>query len=173
MKMEYREAKEYCVMLLYCRKAIDKAIEKFRKRTTQQEVKMLQKLYTDFDPEGDKMFKNSRQEVPWVDVRWGKRDDTFKLERPEAWLRSFREALGIYKSIHGAVKYSWLVNHYSKQQSVRTMAIRYGVTRSTVYDEINEFKNILLIVAVQNGLLTIEKNRALEEEGQKGDAQDV
>ena len=51
------------------------------------------------------------------------------------------------------------------------MAQRYGVTRSSVYDEINEFKNILLIVVVQNGLLTIERNKALDE--QEGSSQDV
>lgn len=169
--MEYKEAKEYCIMLLHCRKAIDKAVEKYQDIQTRQQVKMLQKLYSDFDPEGDKLFKGSRAEIPIVDVRWGKPDDKFKLERPEAWLRSFREALSIYKSIHGSVKYSWLVNHYSKGISVKTMAQRYGVTRSSVYDEINEFKNILLIVVVQNGLLTIEKNKALDE--QEGSSQDV
>ena len=170
--MEYIEAKEYCVMLLRCRKAIDKAVEKYRQQETRQQVKMLQKLYTDFDPTGDKIAKSSKQEIPIVKVRWGKSDDTFLLERPEVWLKAFREALTIYKSINGPYKYQWLVSHFSRQISIRSIACRHGITRTTIYEEIKEFKNILLIVVVQNGLLSIEKNKALDNE-QEGDKQDV
>ena len=68
--MEYRKARDYCVMLLLCRKAIDKAIVKARNKTTRKQVKMLRELYTDFNPDEDSMFKASRQELPYVDVRW-------------------------------------------------------------------------------------------------------
>lgn len=161
--MEYKEAREYCVMLLACRKAIDKAVEKFREAQTKKEVKMLKKLYTDFDPEGDKLTKISRQEIPFVEVRWGKANDKFTLERPEAWLRTFREALAIYKSSNGDIKYSWIAAHFSRSVTARTLATKHKVTRSTIYDEFKEFKNVLLCVAVQNGLLTIEKNQEQED----------
>ena len=38
-----------------------------------------------------------------------------------------------------------------------------------IYKVIDEFNNVLLVVAVQNRLITIEKNKALDEqEGEKG-----
>ena len=75
--MDYREAKEYCAMLMVCRKGIDKAIQKFRDKATRKKVKMLRELYADFDPESDKLFKDSQQEIPWVEVQWGTREDKF------------------------------------------------------------------------------------------------
>ena len=169
--MEYVEAKEYCAMLMVCRKGIDKAIQKYKDKATRKQVKMLRELYADFDPESDKLFKETQQEIPWVEVQWGTREDKFKLARPEAWINTFREALGIYKSMSGNVKYSWVVNHFSRGIEIKTMAARYGVTRTTIYKVIDEFNTVLLVVAVQNRLITIEKNKALDE--QEGSSQDV
>ena len=167
--MEYVEAKEYCAMLMVCRKGIDKAIQKYKDKATRKQVKMLRELYADFDPESDKLFKETQQEIPWVEVQWGTKEDKFKLARPEAWISTFRKALGIYKSMSGNVKYSWVVNHFSRGIEIKTMAARYGVTRTTIYKVIDEFNNVLLVVAVQNRLITIEKNKALDEqEGEKG-----
>lgn len=162
--MEYKEAREYCTALLVCRKAIDKAIAKYRGQQDKQQIKMLKSLYADFDPEGDSIFKGSRMEVPFVKVQWGKRKDSFNLERPEAWLKSFREALAIYKSIAGKVKYNWIVAHFTKEQNITGIAARHLVTRSTVYNELDIFKSILLIVCVQNGLVHIEQNKKAEDE---------
>ena len=169
--MEYKKARDYCVMLLLCRKAIDKAIVKARNKTTRKQVKMLRELYTDFNPDEDSMFKASRQELPYVDVRWGMPNDTFRLERPEAWLQCFREALVIYKSIFGKKKYSMLAAHFTRNVDVQTLAVRHKITRSAIYQNFNTFKDILLVVAAQKGLLTIEPNKAQDEqEGEKQDA---
>ena len=171
--MEYREAKEYCIMLLGCRKAIDKAIEKYDKLRASQSAKMVKSLFTEFDPSGDKTTKLIRQEIPFVIVRWGKREDTFKLERPEVWIKTFKESLLIYKSIKGIYKYQWLVSHHMRNVSAKAIAAKYKTTRATVYGEFDEFKNILLCVAIQNGLLTIEKNQAQASELEEGVNNDV
>ena len=136
-------------MLLLCRKAIDKAIVKARNKTTRKQVKMLRELYTDFNPDEDSMFKASRQELPYVEVRWGMPNE----------------------SIVGKKKYSMIAAHFTRDVDVQTLAVRHKITRSAIYQDFKTFKDILLVVAAQKGLVTIEPNKAQDEqEGEKQDA---
>ena len=169
MEMQYAEARSYCHMLLLCRKGIQKSIDIFHKKQLKQQTEMLKKVYTTFDPEGDRLTKMDRMEIPFVKVRWGKQDDTFMLERPQAWIKTFVQALIIYKSIVGDVKYAWIIYLYSRGHDVGTVATHYNVTRTTIYKEIDRLKTILVLVAVQNRLITIVKNQApeLDEEGRE------
>ena len=68
-------------------------------------------------------------------------------------------------------KYSMIAAHFTRNVDVQTLAVRHKITRSAIYQDFKTLKDILLVVAAQKGLVTIEPNKAQDEqEGEKQDA---
>lgn len=156
--MEYKDARRYCVDLLVNRKNIQAAVDRYRKRQIKLRNEMLRKVYYDFDPKGDKLLRMTREEVPEVDVRWRNTQEIFKLERPESWLATFREALGLYKNEFGQMSYTYIVLHYAYGWPIERICRRYKMSRNNYYIIHRQFTFILLLIAVQNGLIIVEKS---------------
>ena len=105
-----------------------------------------------------------REELPCVNVRYYKTSELFTLDRPESWIETFRQALGLYKNVYGQKSYTYIVLKYSYRWPVERICRRYQMSRNNFYITHRQFSYILLLIAVQNGLITVEKNTDLKGE---------
>ena len=164
MDLEYKDAARLCLDLFSMRKAIQAAIDKNRHKLLRRQVAMLKKAVPDFNPQGDEFAQSVHEELPAVEVRWGRSNDTFVLEHPESWMASFKEALGLFKNVYGQKVYTIMVLRYGHRWGIDTVCKRQGITRQAYYYYHKNLASMLLLIAVQNGLIRVEKNHV-----QKGD----
>lgn len=168
MELEYSEAARYCMDLLEMRKAIQAAIDKNRHKLMKNQIKTLRKVVPDFNPEGDEFTKAMHQELPSVIVQYGKMKDTFRLERPESWVQTFKQANSLYRSVYGHKALVMIALRYGHDWSVYDVCLRFSTTRETFYNMKHKYAQILLLMAVQNGLVTVINNTKRKEDELNG-----